>query len=71
MKKLITEYTDRVKQLDFQIESINRQVRGMRKIYSDSNTYLQMSSPLVEERRIADAKRTVLFQVIKDLEDYA
>ena len=70
MEKLIKEYTNRVEQLDFQIQSFNRQIKEMRKIYTDSNTYIQMSSPLVEERRIADAKRCVVFQVIKDLEDY-
>ena len=69
MEKLIEQYKTTISELDVKIDSITIQLRRIRN--EKGAVYEFQRDDLVTERKITDAKRMQLFQVIKDLEDYA
>lgn len=66
MKKLISEYQDKITQYDNEIVQLTGLIRGIRK---GEKHYLTVEE-IANDRKIVDAKRMQLLQVIKDLEDY-
>lgn len=68
MNKLIEQYKNTISELDVTIELITIQLRRIRNDKGDLCEFQR--DDLVTQKKIADAKRMQLFQVIKDLEDY-
>jgi hypothetical protein len=67
MKKLIDEYQNKVTAMDLEIQQLTNLIRGIRK---GKSHYLTVEE-IVNDRKVVDAKRMQLVQVIKDLEDHA
>ncbi len=66
MEKLIAEYQDKITQYDNEIVQLTGLIRGIRQ---GKKHYLTVEE-IANDRKIVDAKRMQLVQVIKDLEDY-
>ena len=66
MKELIKEYSNRIKLLDSEIESLTEEITEI----ANKMHYTDMCIPLVEKRFIANTNRSLLIEVVKDLEGY-
>ncbi len=66
MKELIKEYSNRIKLLDSEIESLTEEITKI----ANKMHYTDMCIPLVEKRLIANTNRSLLIEVVKDLEGY-
>ena len=79
MEKLIAEYQKKIAQYDAQIDFLTKKIRDRRQ---DKKRYLASTTESIKKilneeedcwrnyRKIVDAKRMLLVQVIKDLENY-
>ena len=65
MKKLILEYKDKIATYDFAIEMHGDEIRSIRKGVAISVVGID---EVRSEMKINEAKRQLLFQVVKDLE---
>ena len=66
MKKLLAEYQERITQYDNEIVQLTQLIRGIRK----GEKYFLTVQEIANDRKIIDAKRMQLVQVVKDLEDH-
>tara|TARA_R110002020_G_C15874565_1_gene738465 strand:+ start:188 stop:415 length:228 start_codon:yes stop_codon:yes gene_type:complete len=66
-QKLIKEYEKKVLLMDTIIDKSTKAIRKMRNDAIDTSSYLTMTAPFVEDRKIAEAKRQNYIQFIVDL----
>ncbi len=72
MKKLIEQYQKEIESLDKLIDFCKKRIRSIRKEFKGDLTeeYFALTETHNTTKIIAESKRQVYIQVIKDLEDY-
>lgn len=71
LEKLIKEYTEKADRYQYDINLYTEKIAEIRKnrLYGTAAQYIYDTERFSESRKIIEAKRMLLVQIIKDLED--